>query len=184
MIVSVDVPAGVPELPAPLLPPFLLPPPHPMNPKKSSRVSANAKRIRRLRMVATNAALAKINPSSDHQLAQMRKLPKGTTKIGPSTLARAAVVTETVAVTAAVPLGVTVAGFTVQLAAVGAPVHVRLTAELNPLLGVTVSVYVAGLPALTVAEFGFADSEKSPLLPFTICVNNGDVLAEKLVSPR
>ena len=47
-----------------------------------------------------------------------------------------------IVVATALPDGVTVAGLNVQLAPAGNPEHAKLTAELNPFSGVTVSVNV------------------------------------------
>jgi hypothetical protein len=61
-------------------------------------------------------------------------------------------VTVSFVVTAA-PDGVTVAGLNEQLAPAGSPLHAKLTAELNPPCGVTVSVRFPALPELTLSEF-------------------------------
>lgn len=56
------------------------------------------------------------------------------------------------------PLGVTVCGLKLQLASSGKPLHVKLTAESNPLPGVIVNVAVPLCPALIVSEVGFAET--------------------------
>jgi hypothetical protein len=66
-----------------------------------------------------------------------------------------------VAVVAVVPLGVTLAGLNEQVAFVGSPLQARFVAALNPLNGVTITVTISELPALTVAVFGVSDMEKS-----------------------
>lgn len=67
----------------------------------------------------------------------------------------AVVVTVTVDVTDVTPsAGVTEAGAGVHVADAGAPVQASATAELNPPIGVTVTVKVAELPAVTVAVAG------------------------------
>jgi hypothetical protein len=57
--------------------------------------------------------------------------------------------------------GVTDAGLGVAVTPVGAPVAVKLTAELKPLRDVTVIVDVSEPPSAIVNEVGEADIEKS-----------------------
>jgi hypothetical protein len=59
------------------------------------------------------------------------------------------------------PEGVTVEGEKLQLAPAGTPEQLKLTAELNPLLGVTEIVVVPLCPAVTVIEIGETVIEKS-----------------------
>lgn len=76
----------------------------------------------------------------------------------------AVVVTITVAVMVPAPLGVNVPGLTVQFAAWGAPWHVTLTIWLNPPVGVTLAVKLAGCPAVVLTEPVDVAIEKFPLL--------------------
>jgi hypothetical protein len=89
-----------------------------------------------------------------------------------------------VAVATAVPLGVTEVGLTTQVALAGAPVHARLTAWLNPAMGVTERVAVAVLPAVTVALAGKMDRVKPGATAVVIVSESAvDVEAEKLAAP-
>jgi hypothetical protein len=63
-------------------------------------------------------------------------------------------------VVAAAPEGVTVVGLKEQVAPAGTPEQAKLTAELKPYSGVTVSVTVPGAPDLTVREDGEAPNVK------------------------
>jgi hypothetical protein len=59
--------------------------------------------------------------------------------------------------TAAVPVGVTLAGLKLQLTPVGSPdPQLKLTAWLNPPAGVTVRTVVPALPCAMLSEDGFA----------------------------
>ena len=85
------------------------------------------------------------------------------------TMSDAAVVVTLIANGEADPLGVTVAGEAVQTAKEGAPVHVSATVPANPPSGEICRLYVAALPAVTVAEVeapGAAAMEKS--VPFPV----------------
>jgi hypothetical protein len=62
-------------------------------------------------------------------------------------------------VTAALVVGVTVAGLNVQLAPDGSPEQAKLTSELNPSEGVTVSVTVPWPPGCIVSDDGDAVRE-------------------------
>ena len=64
-------------------------------------------------------------------------------------------------VTALVPLGVRVAGDAEQVASTGKPLHVRVTAELNPDAAVRLTVTLAAFPATTVADVGLTEIPKS-----------------------
>ena len=71
--------------------------------------------------------------------------------------------TETVIlVVVAAPEGVTWDGLNAQVAPVGRPEQLKLTVELNPSSGVTVSVTVPGLPEFTVSELAEELSAKPP----------------------
>jgi hypothetical protein len=56
------------------------------------------------------------------------------------------------------PLGVTVCGLKLQLAFAGKPLHAKLTAELNPLSGVTVNVVVPLCPTLMLRFVGLTET--------------------------
>jgi hypothetical protein len=62
--------------------------------------------------------------------------------------------------TAALVVGVTVEGLKVQLAPDGSPEQAKLTVELKPSTGVTVSVTVPWPPDCTVSDVGDAEREK------------------------
>jgi hypothetical protein len=68
----------------------------------------------------------------------------------------AVVVTVRVLVTGA-PLGVTETGLKLQAASEGRPLHVKLTAELKPFIGVTVNVAVPLCPATTMRLVGLTE---------------------------
>ena len=72
-----------------------------------------------------------------------------------------AVVVIVIAEVTADPLGVTLVGAKVHVASEGNPEQAKVTAWLNPLEGVTVSVEVPEEPAVTVAKAGLAAIEKS-----------------------
>ena len=77
-------------------------------------------------------------------------------------------VTCTENVAAAFPFGVAEASEGMQVDLGGAPVQLSATAPLNPLIGVTCRLYVAGLPAVTVAVAeppGARPTEKSVPVP-------------------
>lgn len=59
-------------------------------------------------------------------------------------------------------VGVTEAGETEQVAAVGAPLQARATEPVNPPVGLTLTVYVVDWPAVIVRDAGEPESEKSP----------------------
>lgn len=66
-----------------------------------------------------------------------------------------------VVVEAAVPFGVTVAGLKEHVEFAGRFEHVKVVAALKPFTGVTVTVVVAGVPAVTDALAGETESVKS-----------------------
>jgi hypothetical protein len=115
---------------------------------------AKAKRRSRLKYVPNKtptrmkAASEKV-PGARNFFQRMfsRLSPAGTNKDD-----RAVVVTLTVAVAAVLPLNVTEAGETAQVASVGAPLHVKATFPLNPVPPVNDMGYVAVAPADTVAD--------------------------------
>lgn len=109
---------------------------------------------------------------------------------------RAVVAIVTVDVTGVIPsAGVTEAGAGVHVADAGAPVQASATAELNPPIGVTVTVKVTELPAVTVAVAGAVTvklvtasfATNASVSPFKVVWNapagkTGNLAAEK-VSP-
>ena len=66
-----------------------------------------------------------------------------------------------VAVLGDVAVGVTVVGANVHVAAAGSPEHERLTDCTNPAEALIESVYFTFWPAGTLADRGFAETEKS-----------------------
>jgi len=88
----------------------------------------------------------------------------------------------TVVVTAE-PEGVTVAGLKPQLTPVGNPEHAKLTAALNPLLGVTVTVAVADEDPVSDPLPGLTDTAKSGVGALMVTVTGLDVDAAKPVAP-
>ena len=70
----------------------------------------------------------------------------------------AVVVTVSVLVAAATPLGVTEVGLKLHAASEGNPLHAKLTCELNPFLGVTANVAVPLCPATIVRVVGLTDT--------------------------
>ncbi len=89
-----------------------------------------------------------------------------------------------VAVDAAAPLGVTDVGAMLQVACSGAPEHARLTAWLNPPVGVTLIVDVALLPILTVPDVGLRLSVKLGVTAaVTVMETAEEVEGENVVVP-
>ena len=70
------------------------------------------------------------------------------------------VVTVNVVDPGVMPPNSTLAGENVQVAPAGRPEQMKVTAELNPLAGVTVTVVVALCPAVTVSDVGEAATVK------------------------
>jgi hypothetical protein len=66
-----------------------------------------------------------------------------------------------VVVEAAVPFGVTLVGLKVHVELAGRPEHAKVVAALNPLSGVTVTVMVAGVPAVAEPLVGVTERLKS-----------------------
>jgi hypothetical protein len=136
VMVIVELPAGVPVLPPPLEEPLLPPQPQMKRKKRASELTAT-------RGIRTRRFCVSVNRITDRMNAteKIRSLKGGIDGIRSPTrmFERAVVVTVTVA-EAAAPFGVTLVGDTEQVAAMGAPLHARLTAELKPPLGVTESV--------------------------------------------
>ena len=83
----------------------------------------------------------------------------------------------------AAPFGVTVVGLNVQVPPVGKPVQAKLTAELNPFVGVTVIVVIVDAPAVTVALAGLAPIVNDGVAALTVTVTAAEVDPAKFVSP-
>src|SRR5580698_1792970 len=127
--VIVELPAGVP---VPLPPEELLLPPQPQTKRNKRTSELTARRgIRTLRWI--------VNVITDRMRAieKRNSLDAGIdgNRLFVTMVDCAVVVTVRVAVAAA-PFGVTLVGESEQVAAVGAPLQARLTAELKPPLGV------------------------------------------------
>ena len=86
-------------------------------------------------------------------------------------------------VVAAEPEGVTVVGLKAQVTPVGKPVHARVTTELKPLLGVMVTVAVAGDEFVSVPLAGVIDTEKSGAAALMVTVTKLDVEPENPLPP-
>jgi hypothetical protein len=84
---------------------------------------------------------------------------------------------------AAAPDGVIVAGLKLQLTPVGKPEQVKLTAELNPLLGVTVRVAVAAVEPVSDPLAGLIEIAKSGVGALIVSVSELEVDAAKLAPP-
>jgi hypothetical protein len=68
---------------------------------------------------------------------------------------------EVLTVSVELPDVVTEPGLKLAVAPVGNPLTLKVTAPVNPPVGVTVAVYEALAPAVTVAEAGVAETLKS-----------------------
>ena len=86
-------------------------------------------------------------------------------------------------VVAADPEGVTVAGLKAQVTPVGRPVHAKSTVELKPLLGVMVTVAVAGDAPVSAPLAGVIDTAKSGVGALMVTVTELDVDAENPLPP-
>src|SRR5579863_1883666 len=126
------------------------PDPHPTIPNINAKTSRPSKIHReRRRELAPTSTIPK-TPTLP-RLAQ-RSSPPDRRFTGSIAVFGPVVVTVSVAVTAP-PLGVTDVGLNVQLMPLPSPLaQERETSELNPFCGVTASLNVAALPAVTVAE--------------------------------
>jgi hypothetical protein len=119
-----------------------------------------------------NPASEIISAKTENRSKTRRKKPKGGIRGGVirgTASDAAAVVVTLIANGEGDPLGVTVADEAVQTAKDGAPVHVSATVPVNPLSGEICRLYVAVLPAVTVAEVEPLDAaamEKS--VPFPV----------------
>jgi hypothetical protein len=186
VIVTVEVPAGVPVLPPPDEEPEL--PPHPVK-LRTAIASTATEPIRPNRNVGVALRLASWNR---HRTARASKHRTALTNVGSGghrysregkNKAALAVVVIVSVVDAAEPLGVTVAGLNEQAADCGNPEHAKLVAAEKPPDGVTVTVVVAELPAATVALAGLAASVKSPEEPPTVTFTALDVDDANVPSP-
>jgi hypothetical protein len=91
------------------------------------------------------------------------------------------VATVRVVVTAALPLGVTVAGLKVQVAWAGRPEHAKVMADAKPKAGVAAMVVVPVPPLAIEIEAGLRDRLKAVVPTTTLTV--ADVEAPKTLSP-
>jgi hypothetical protein len=164
VIVTVEVPAGVPALPPGE---ELEPPPQPANPKTAiARTAAVPRRLDRV--IRFDAYAAKIAASANRATSAESPSTDGPdfhrrSRIGAINAVPADVAIVSVVVTAA-PLGVTVAGLNEHVASWGKPEHVKLVFAVKPPDGVSVIVDVAELPAATVALPALSVRLKSPVL--------------------
>ena len=163
VMVSVKVPAGVPlgARGAGAAPP---PPPQPTQTRTRSNETPSANRVRCLGFTAKLAA-AKTSRHANHGSAPGGHLPGegGAWGARGRTNVLAVVVTVALAVAGLVPSDVTELGETEQVAAVGAPVQLKETACLNPLVGETARSNVVDWPAEIAAVLGEAVNEKSEI---------------------
>lgn len=83
-----------------------------------------------------------------------------------------------------VPRPVTEVGLKVAVEFVGSPLTLNDTVSVKPLIGVTVTAYVALLPRVTVLDEGEAETENEFTTRVTVaeCVRLGLVLAPVIVS--
>ena len=123
--VSVDVPAGVPIVPPP--PPPIGDPPLPQEVHSTTNSTGTARLIQARRLTAVAKLASMVNASSQGSQGSPPCGPGG----GPS-IARAVVVTVTVAVESFVPSRVTVVGAIEQVARAGAPVQLNDTFPEKP----------------------------------------------------
>jgi hypothetical protein len=186
VIVTVEVPAGVP-----VLPPLeeLEPPPHPANPRTAT-ASTQTEASSPNRNPRFHPSVSNRTNSIDSAITESRTVATGKGVTGhrclragkiialPADVAIVIVVAEE-----PVPLGVTVAGLKLQEAPVGRPEQVKLTCWLNPPLGVTLMVLVAELPAATVALVGLAARAKLPDDPPTVTATAVEVDDANVPSP-
>ena len=165
VIVTAEVPAGVPVLCPVLDEPEL--PPHPAKPT-TARVSSTREASTRNRIAGFNSAAANFVAAENMATSRntVTTISEGgfghrSPLVGEMIAVPADVVIVSV-VDAGAPLGVTVAGLNEQDASCGNPEHVKLVVAANPPDGVSVIVDVAELPWVTVAVAGLAASVKSP----------------------
>jgi hypothetical protein len=188
VIVTVEVPDGVPVLPPPLVEPEL--PPHPANPRIATLTKQQEASSPNRNAGFASSASNRTN-SIDRATNKRRTVATGKgakyhrcSRVGEITALPADVAIVIVVVEALAPLGVTVAGLKLHEAPVGRPEQVKLTCWLNPPLGVTPTVLVAELPAATFALIGAAASVKLPDdPPPTLTATAVDVDDAKVPSP-
>lgn len=80
----------------------------------------------------------------------------------------------------ALPFKLTCVADKLQVVLAGAPLQVRATVPVDPVIALTVSVAVPECPRATVRLAGESETEKS----FTFCVNAADELPRKLPLPE
>ena len=186
VIVTVEVPAGVPVLPPVLDEPEL--PPHPANPRtataRTQTEASTSKRNAGFHSVAAHQAPSIASASNRTKTAASSKAGSvhRRSRIGENIALRAVVLIVSVVVAAA-PLGVTVAGLNEHDADCGSPEHVKLVAAANPPDGVTVIVDVAELPAATVPLVGLDPNAKSPAPAVITTLTAFETEAGLLLSP-
>jgi hypothetical protein len=143
---------GVPGFFGPLLP--LLPQP-PAHAKANRRMaSEDAKALLLPKSEFENLASKSTRVKTENRSEATRKKSKGGIRgvVMCGTISDGAVVVTLTAHGEADPLGVRVVGEAVQTAKAGAPVQVSATVPANPFSGEICRLYVAVLPAVTVAE--------------------------------
>ena len=160
---------GVPGFFGPLIPLPPQPPAHTRATRRTAREDAKALLFHKSGFVNPTS---EITSAKTHDKSKTtRKKPKGGIRgvVTRGTISDAAIVVTLIANGEADPLGVTLAGEAVHTAKEGAPVQVSATVPANPLSGEICRLYVAVLPAVTVADAEPLDAaamEKS--VPFPV----------------
>lgn len=157
------------------------PDPHPITAPDANNVSARPNgMIRQLRLRLLTSA----QPKSTMPLKNTSDpLPLGR-DLRLADIAARLVWIVSVAVAGVVPLGVSDAGLTTQVAFAGVPAQDKLTAWLNPPAGVTETVALALLPAVTLPVDGEIDTVKLGADADVTVTNNAvEVEVEKLGEP-
>lgn len=188
VMVTVEVPDGVPVLPPALEEPEL--PPHPANPRivtvSTPTEASSPNRNPGFHPSASHRTNSIDRPTSESRTVATSKgaIGQRCSRVGEIIPLRADVVIVIVVVEVPVPVGVTVAGLKLHEAPVGSPEQVKLTGWLNPPLGVTLTELVAELPAATVALVELAASVKLPDdPPPTVTATAADVDDANVPSP-
>jgi hypothetical protein len=129
--------------------------PHEVNPIAKAREAMMPKTPKPPTGDFRRGRMLKIIPKRGTSNAQFRKFVD---EIGPRNVALAAVVpTVSVLEAALPPLGVTDDGLKLHIAPEGRSLHAKVTAELNPFMGVTVNLAVPLCPATMVRVVGETD---------------------------
>jgi hypothetical protein len=133
--------------------------PHPEIPPNPTAIPAantiSDIRSSHLRRFPTPARSQPASPTPANEIAMPPPVPDGSRRLA------ACVVEKLTAVVAAAPFGVTVLGLKLQKYPDGSPAHAKETAELKPLLGVTVRVVAAAADPLAVPLVGAKEIAKS-----------------------